>query len=130
MQIHQESHDGHQIKTYESGGSEPGFIVIKNGNVTETIRENILLTPEVILRGLDLASLPVISDEIIETIIQLKPDMVLFGCGIRQERIPAVINARLAKCSIGSETMTTTAACHTYTVLANEYRRVLALLKI
>jgi uncharacterized protein len=65
-----------------------------------------------------------------EAIVALKPQLVVFGSGlklrfVRPELLRALIDRR-----IGVETMDTAAACRTYNVLASEGRAVVAALLV
>lgn len=60
--------------------------------------------------------------------LELRPNLVLLGCGSRQRFPPGQCLAPLIAAGIGWETMTTGAACRTFNVLAEEGRRVVAAL--
>ena len=65
-----------------------------------------------------------------ERVLQLKPEVVIFGSGMRlQFPPPALLGALMAQ-RIGVETMDTAAACRTYNVLVSERRAVVAALLI
>jgi uncharacterized protein len=61
-----------------------------------------------------------------EALLELDPEVVIFGSGPRLKFVsPALYRGLIAR-RIGVETMDSGAACRTYTVLANEGRRVVA----
>jgi uncharacterized protein len=63
-----------------------------------------------------------------DTLVTLKPEIVLLGTGDRQ-RFPApAVTAALVHAGIGIEVMDTASACRTYNVLAAEGRDVCAVL--
>ena len=65
-----------------------------------------------------------------ERIALLRPEVVIFGSGLRLKfTSPAMLRALIEQ-GIGVETMDTAAACRTYNVLASEGRRVLAALLV
>ena len=63
-----------------------------------------------------------------EQMLALRPELVIFGSGLKLRfPAPALLRALIER-RIGVETMDTPAACRTYTVLATEGRNVLAAL--
>jgi len=63
-----------------------------------------------------------------ECVLALRPELVIFGSGLRLRfPAPALLRALIER-RIGVETMDTPAACRTYNVLAGEGRNVLAAL--
>jgi uncharacterized protein len=63
-----------------------------------------------------------------EMLLDLKPELVIFGSGLRQRFVhPSLYNSLIQK-HIGLETMNTAAACRTYNILAQEGRHVVAAL--
>lgn len=121
MLISQDRHAGNVIKSYQ-----PGEITINE----QQFSHNIGLTIDKILSDMSLDALPILEDAHCQHIIDLGIDIILFGTGDKQLPLPAKQQAYFAKHGIGCETMTSTAACHTYTVLASEERRVCALIKV
>ena len=61
-------------------------------------------------------------------LVALKPELVLFGSGLRQRFAQPAWLAGLMAQRIGVETMDTAAACRTYNILAGEGRHVVAAL--
>jgi uncharacterized protein len=59
---------------------------------------------------------------------EMKPELVIFGSGLRLRFPPAACLKQLMKLRIGVETMDTPAACRTYNVLLAEGRAVVAAL--
>ena len=61
-----------------------------------------------------------------DAILEFDPEVVIFGSGAKLKFVsPALYRSLIAR-RIGVETMDSGAACRTYTVLANEGRRVVA----
>jgi uncharacterized protein len=63
-----------------------------------------------------------------EQILDLKPEVVIFGSGARLQFVKPALYRALIERRIGIETMDTAAACRTYNVLASEGRSVVAAL--
>lgn len=61
-----------------------------------------------------------------EAILALDPEVVIFGSGPRMKFVSPALYRVLIERRVGIETMDSGAACRTYTVLANEGRRVVA----
>ena len=69
-----------------------------------------------------------LSAEHFERIVELAPEVVIFGSGRRLRFVhPSLLRALIER-RIGVETMDTAAACRTYNVLVSERRSVLAAL--
>jgi len=63
-----------------------------------------------------------------ESILALRPELVIFGSGLRLKFVaPALLRALIDR-RIGVETMDTAAGCRTYNVLVSEGRSVVAAL--
>jgi uncharacterized protein len=63
-----------------------------------------------------------------EQVLQLKPELVIFGSGARLQFIAPALYRALIDARIGMETMDTAAAARTYNVLASEGRSVVGAL--
>ena len=61
-----------------------------------------------------------------DALLAYEPEVVIFGSGARLRFVPPALYRSLIERRIGLETMDSSAACRTYTVLANEGRRVVA----
>jgi uncharacterized protein len=61
-----------------------------------------------------------------DAVLAFEPEVVIFGSGPRLKFVPPALYRGLIERGIGLETMDSGAACRTYTVLANEGRRVVA----
>ncbi len=58
--------------------------------------------------------------------LELKPDVLLFGTGAKQQFARPELYRELIRAGIGIEFMNTPAACRTYNILAAEERKVIA----
>jgi uncharacterized protein len=63
-------------------------------------------------------------------LLELGPELVIFGSGARLRFVPPALQRSLIDQRIGVETMDTAAACRTFNVLASEGRSVAAALLI
>ena len=61
-----------------------------------------------------------------EALLEFDPEVVIFGSGPKLKFVSPALYRGLIDKRIGVETMDSGAACRTYTVLANEGRRVVA----
>ena len=61
-----------------------------------------------------------------EAVLAMDPEVVIFGSGAKLRFVSPALYRSLIDKRIGVETMDSGAACRTYTVLANEGRRVVA----
>jgi len=69
-----------------------------------------------------------ISEETLQPIFAMQPELVLIGCGKTQEFLPPATQALFFHRNIGFEVMVTDAACRTFNVLVAEGRNVVAAL--
>lgn len=88
----------------------------------------IVITPQALLAPWGPTSIKTVSEDDIESLLSLEPQIVLIGTGetlyyLEPKRLTPLIEAQ-----IGFEMMTTQAACRTYTVLMAEGRQVVACL--
>lgn len=72
------------------------------------------------------ASFAALAPAHLETILALKPEVVLLGTGPTQRFPPAAIRSMLASRGVGLEVMDLGAACRTFNILVQEERRVAA----
>jgi uncharacterized protein len=76
------------------------------------------------------ATLVELTAEHFERVAAFKPEVVIFGSGVRLRFAPPALLRGLYAQRIGIETMDTAAACRTYNVLVAEGRNVLAALLV
>ncbi|MBL8523392.1 MAG: Mth938-like domain-containing protein [Betaproteobacteria bacterium] len=107
-------------------GHGPGFVQI-NQNRVETpliVMSDQLISPWQVI---DPAN-PALAD--FAALLELKPELVVFGSGARFRFPDARIMAAFSQARIGFEAMDTPAACRTYNVLMSEGRSVVAALLV
>ena len=88
----------------------------------------IILSPESIISDWAVTDAAELSEEQLEPILQLKPEIVLIGTGSKQVFLPPELMMFFYSRNTGFEVMTTDAACRTFNVLASEGRKVVAAL--
>ena len=76
----------------------------------------------------DAANFDALTDANFQVLVQMKPELVIFGSGARIRFPKPAILRPLIDARIGFETMDTPAACRTYNVLLAEGRSVVAAL--
>ncbi len=97
--------------------------------VNETIvRGSCLLRADTIVTDWRPQSLDELTEEDLEPLFALEPEIVVLGSGTRQKFPPTTLLARILTRGIGCEVMDTGAACRTYNVLVSEDRKVVAAL--
>jgi uncharacterized protein len=105
-------------------GFAPGEI-----HIDETrLREAVILTATELRVDPALRSVADLGEVQVERVLQLGPEVVLLGSGVRQVFPPAAFGARFLSAGIGFEVMDTAAACRTFNVLVSERRNVAAVL--
>lgn len=97
-------------------------------NHQETLRQSVIITPRSLIRDWPPQRFEDIEEQHFETLIDLQPEIVLFGSGgtLRwpEHHLTAALHAR----RIGIEVMDTAAACRTYNILMADERNVAAAL--
>ena len=76
----------------------------------------------------DVKSIEDISEENLQVIFDLQPEVILLGTGETQIFLPPAIQVHFFQRNFGFEVMTTDAACRTFNVLVAEGRHVVAAL--
>jgi uncharacterized protein len=92
--------------------------------------ESIVLTPDDQLTIWSDKPIADLTDADFDTVFDTKPEIVLLGTGTSNVFPPRELTFAFARRSIGLEVMDTPAAARTFNVLANEGRRVAAVLCI
>ena len=122
MQLNQDISDASfQIRAYE-----PGLIQVNN----DQYRQSLIVAPELLIADWQPQSLTDFQVDFWQPVIELKPEIVLFGTGQQFILPKPVLLAPLYELNIGVECMDTGAACRTYCALTAESRNVVAALLI
>lgn len=100
----------------------PGFVEINQ------VRHfgNLILVPDQAVAAWSAVSFEALRAEDFDALLELRPEVVLFGTGARQRFPHPRLTRNLTAQRIGVEVMDTQAACRTYNILMNEGRRVVA----
>ena len=107
-------------------GHGDGSVSVNN----QPIHHALIVTPDKIIDPWQIADLSTLSVIDFAHLLDLKPELVIFGSG-KTFRFPDPrIMAAFAQARTGFEVMDTAAACRTYNVLAGEGRNVAAALLV
>jgi len=91
-------------------------------------RDPFILNAERILHDWPVTSVEQITEQHLEKVLDLQPDVVLIGTGANQVFLEPDKMMFFYGRNIGIEVMTTDAACRTFNVLVSELRNVAAML--
>ena len=83
---------------------------------------NIVVTPQTILNDWTQHAFSQLVEQDFNVIFEIKPEIVLLGCGEKQQHLPTKLLPLFIQQGIGVEVMTNIAACRTYNILASEGR--------
>lgn len=123
MQMHLEDDDSRfTVQAYSSGES-----VTINGQHYNT---PVIISPQTLIHPWRPTCADDLQAQDLNTIIELKPKIVLIGTGEHNQLLPYDCLASLHEARIGVECMDTGAACRTYSALSSEGRSVAAALFI
>jgi uncharacterized protein len=111
-------------QTYLIRGYSGGELRIGSERVTAAC----VVTPERLLRDFLPATFAALTADALAPVFALEPELVIIGTGPVQQFASAEIRGAFARARVGLEVMELGAACRTYNVLAQEGRRVAALL--
>ena len=103
---------------------EPGRVWVQ----AEVYESSVLVPWRGAVRPWDVARLDALAPAHFERLLELGPELVIFGSGERLRFVAPALMRALIERRIGVETMDNAAACRTYNVLAHEGRSVLAAL--
>lgn len=87
-----------------------------------------IVTADRLITDWEPASLAELAEPHLETVLALKPELVLLGTGPQQRFPPAALRAAVMARGVGIEVMDLGAACRTFNILVQEERRVAAAL--
>lgn len=94
--------------------------------VDRELKTSFVLSPERAIEDWPVSSADQLQDSHVESVLELKPELVLLGTGVRQQFPSAAFMAGFLRRGIGIEVMDNAAAARTYDLLASEGRRVVA----
>lgn len=119
MKMHLEQSEQHLITDYG-----PGTISV-DGNV---FSQAIVVGKSGVLENWFEGTAAQLELKDLETVLENKPEILVFGSGERHEFPPPQLMAELSRRGVALEVMSTSAACRTYNVLVSEFRDVSAAL--
>lgn len=94
--------------------------------VDRELKASFILSPERAVEDWPVSNAAHLGESHVESVLALKPELVLLGTGSRQQFPPAAFMAGFLRRGIGIEVMDNAAAARTYDLLASEGRRVVA----
>lgn len=94
----------------------------------ELHEESIVLAPDAVLHAWHNTPVEELAENDFERVFAEQPEIVVLGTGAAHTFPPREIMFAFARRSIGFEVMDTAAAARTFNVLANEGRKVIAVL--
>ena len=104
----------------------PGFVIINQ----QRHEAAVVVMPDRLIAPWEIGDAAALAPADFEAVLQLKPELVVFGSGAMFRFPDPRIMAMFAKAKTGFDVMDTPAACRTYNVLMNEGRNVAAALLI
>lgn len=130
MQFTQEASAGrYTIRSY--GPGEISVLRTADSGVEtthETLVQSLVLTPAHLIRAWPPQQFDELAPMHFDIFDELRPEVLLLGCGARQRFFPADLRLLLAQRGINVELMNTGAACRTYNILLGDERNVAAAL--
>ena len=100
-------------------GYGPGYVEVNGARHTG----NLVLDASSV-RPWDVAGFEALRPEDFEIVLELGPELVLLGTGLRHRPAPPRLTAWLTRAGVALEAMNTQAACRTYNILVADGRRV------
>ena len=111
-------------------GYGAGWVGLGRNGVGEKIERSVIIGSRGELIDWQCARFEDLRDEHFDQLAAYRPELVLFGSGMRLRFPPPAFLRSLMAQRTGVETMDTLAACRTYNILAGEGRHVMAALLI
>lgn|SRR5512135_914060 len=121
MKLHLAAPGGQNMFT----GYGPGYVAVNNVRH----EKHIVVTADEIMEW-SIGNFEALNAEVFESLLALKPEIVLLGTGSALRFPDPALSRRLATGGIGLEVMDTRAACRTYNILIAEGRKVVAAILI
>ena len=109
---------------FQIRGFIPGTIKIND----QTFTHSVIVTPATLITDWQPQSLAALTAAHFQTILEIKPHILLIGTGAELIFPDIAIYGQLINSGIGVEIMSTSAACRTYNALTAENRNVAAAL--
>jgi uncharacterized protein len=119
MKFTPDSGQGNMIQSFERGK------IRLRGRV---IHSNTIISHDQIFPDWHIPDIDELSIADFQPALDLKPDIILFGTGIKQHFPSMALMTEIMQAGIAFEVMETSAACRTFNVLIGEHRMVVAAL--
>ncbi len=117
---------GYSIRAYNAGTVTVLSAGESGAPRSEVLKRSFIIAPQRLLRDWSPRQYAQLLPEHFAVLLELEPELVLFGTGETFRYPPPTLFAPLSQRGIGVEVMDTGAACRTYNVLAGEGRQVVA----
>lgn len=129
MRFNQESDpQKYAIRAYSEGYVDvqiPTIIAAKdNSEKSIRVQQSFIMSPQKLIQNWPLRTASALTNPIFDQILDLKPEIILLGTGLRLEFADISITKTALENGIGVETMDSAAACRTYNILMLEGRNV------
>lgn len=111
---------------YQIVAYKPGHLKINETVYTKSV----IVSPSMIMPDWSPQNIDELTQDTLNGIKALKPDVLLIGTGSKFVILPIEIYGELLNAGIGVEVMDTSAACRTFNALSSENRNVVAALVI
>jgi uncharacterized protein len=121
MKFTADTASGNVIRSYS-----PGKIRLRD----VTLTSNVIISQDKIIPEWNPSPLAELSIADFAPALELKPDIILFGTGIRQQFPAIALLTEIMRSGVAIEVMDTPAACRTFNVLIGENRAVVTALLI
>jgi uncharacterized protein len=118
MKLHLTKAEGQNLFT----GYGDGYVAINH----ERFDHAVLVSPGLAVQDWDAPAFDALTPGHFEALLQMKPEVVIFGTGAALKFPRPELTRALAAAGVGFEVMDTKAACRTYNILMSEGRQVLA----
>ncbi len=131
MAFTRENSIGNAVHSYSSGEIQIIQNTVVNGEMEyalKAISSNLIINASTLIIEWDVKNLDEFTNDSMQQIVDLEPEIVILGVGSKFKLAPVKINLLFQKHDIGLEVMDTAAACRTYNFLLTEGRNVAAAL--
>lgn len=126
MKLHLTTAENNYLITAYGLGDDGHFVEINK----QKYAQNLIVMANQLILDWQMADLSSLSTAHFDELIELKPEVVLFGTGEKHQFLHPRVYQNLTAQGIPLECMTTAAACRTYNILMSEDRNVAAVLLV
>jgi uncharacterized protein len=112
----------HPDHAYVLRGADGACALVNDRRLTSSF----IVAPDALLEDWPAAAVGLLTPELMEPLLALRPEVIVIGSGERQAFAPVATQAACLQAGVGFEVMNNAAAARTFNVLAGEGRRVVA----